>query len=28
VLLAQTPNRTFSADFENAVMQALVDQND
>ncbi len=28
VLLAQTPNRTFSADFENAVMQALLDQND
>jgi CubicO group peptidase (beta-lactamase class C family) len=25
ILLAQTPNRTFSADFENAVMQALVD---
>ncbi len=28
ILLAQTPNRTFSADFENAVMQALVDQNE
>jgi CubicO group peptidase (beta-lactamase class C family) len=28
ILLAQTPNRTFSADFENAVMQAIVDQND
>jgi CubicO group peptidase (beta-lactamase class C family) len=25
ILLAQTPNRTFSSDFENAVMQALVD---
>jgi CubicO group peptidase (beta-lactamase class C family) len=25
ILLAQTPNRAFSADFENAVMQALVD---
>jgi CubicO group peptidase (beta-lactamase class C family) len=25
ILLAQTPNRTFSADFENAVMQALVE---
>jgi CubicO group peptidase (beta-lactamase class C family) len=28
ILLAQTPNRTFSSDFENAVMQALVDQRD
>jgi CubicO group peptidase (beta-lactamase class C family) len=28
VLLAQTPNRTFSADFENAVLQAVVEQND
>jgi CubicO group peptidase (beta-lactamase class C family) len=28
ILLAQTPNRTFSSDFENAVMQALLDQND
>jgi len=28
ILLAQTPNRTFSADFENAVMQALIEQND
>jgi CubicO group peptidase (beta-lactamase class C family) len=26
ILLAQTANRTFSSDFENAVMQALVDQ--
>ena len=25
ILLAQTPNRTFSSDFENAVMQALVE---
>jgi CubicO group peptidase (beta-lactamase class C family) len=25
ILMAQTPNRTFSSDFENAVMQALVD---
>ena len=28
ILLAQTANRTFSSDFENAVMQALLDQND
>jgi len=28
ILLAQTPNRTFSSDFENAVMQALLVQND
>jgi len=28
ILLAQTPNRTFSADFENAVMQAVIQQND
>jgi CubicO group peptidase (beta-lactamase class C family) len=28
ILLAQTANRTFSSDFENAVMQALLDPND
>jgi CubicO group peptidase (beta-lactamase class C family) len=25
ILLAQTPNRTFSADFENAVLQAVIE---
>jgi len=28
ILLAQTANRTFSSDFENAVMQALLDPNE